>query len=465
MPAQDTESTKKTKNHVSQKTRALVLHPFFTRHSPKGLNDPSRSPESCLEEACGLAAAIDLEITDAEILSISTVQPATLFGKGQKDRLAETIKGRGVNLVFVNGTLSPIQQRNLEKAWNIKVIDRTGLILEIFGARARTREGILQVELASLNYLRSRLVRTWTHLERQRGGHGFLGGPGESQLEVDRRLIDKKIVKLKTELAHHRATRKINRASRERNAEKVIALVGYTNAGKSTLFNRLTGATVLAKDLLFATLDPTLKRARLPNGKSFILSDTVGFIADLPTHLVEAFKATLEEVQNADVILHVRDVAHPETEEQKRDVYSVLEQLGITEDDPRILEVLNKIDRLDDERRAILTHQLQRKKLVALSALTGEGMETLFSALQDWVSEDEEILETTLAHAEGANLAWLYAHGKVLERKDTAKGTRLKVSLTKANLGRYIQQVEKDRMTRTSGRTSRKASGRDKGKQ
>src|SRR4051794_25531037 len=341
-------NTENTGNGAAPTGRALVIHPVL-RNEAGSL----RTPEASLDEAVGLAAAIGLEVAEARTVMVSRPQPATLLGGGAVARIAEQIReaagaGEPIDLVVVDHALSPVQQRNLERAVAAKVIDRTGLILEIFGERARTREGQLQVKLAALSYQRSRLVRSWTHLERQRGGFGFLGGPGESQLELDRRLIGERIAKLKRELEEVRRTRGLHRKARERVPYPIVALVGYTNAGKSTLFNRLAGASVFAKDLLFATLDPTMRALELPGGRKVIVSDTVGFISDLPTHLVAAFRATLEEVQAADIILHVRDIAHPDTAAQKADVDSVLKDLDIDpETDGRVVEVLNKIDLLD----------------------------------------------------------------------------------------------------------------------
>ena len=342
-------------------------------------------------------------------------------------------------MAVIDSAVSPVQQRNLEKAWKCKVIDRTGLILEIFGARARTHEGRLQVELAALTYQQSRLVRSWTHLERQRGGFGFLGGPGESQLEMDRRLIRDRIARLKTELDGLRRTRSLHRQARKRVPYPVAALVGYTNAGKSTLFNRLTKADVMAKDLLFATLDPTMRRLKLPSGRQAILSDTVGFISDLPTHLVAAFRATLEEVTEADLILHVRDVSHPDSEAQRDDVNAVLTDLGLGDElEAGVVEVLNKIDLLPDEEREAVRNQAARNRdVVAISAVTGEGCDALLGLVDRRVDADRQQVVVRVALSDGAALAWLYRHGEVLGRRDDDTTAHISVRLSEADLGRF----------------------------
>ncbi len=366
-------------------------------------------------------------------------RPATLIGQGQVERYAQLVETLEIQVVVVDAALSPIQQRNLEKELKCKVIDRTGLILEIFGARARTHEGALQVELAHLTYQRSRLVRSWTHLERQRGGFGFLGGPGESQLEMDRRLIGDRIVKLKRELEEVKRTRSLHRKARKRVPYPVVALVGYTNAGKSTLFNRLTRSAVLAKDMLFATLDPTLRRVDLPSGRPIILSDTVGFISDLPTHLVAAFRATLEEVAEADIILHVRDIAHPESEAQKTDVETVLRDLGLGERlEGDVIEVWNKIDLLDPEARArIENDSIRAPDKVAVSALDGAGLDRLFGLLDARITAQHQVLELDLDPADGATLAWLYRHGHVIERRDDDGQVHLRVGLDPTAKARF----------------------------
>jgi GTP-binding protein HflX len=383
----------------------------------------------------GLAQAIDLHVVAAETVPLRTPRPATLFGSGRVQTTAALVAAEDIELVVVDAPLSAVQQRNLERAWSCKVIDRTGLILEIFGERARTREGRLQVELAALTYQRSRLVRSWTHLERQRGGFGFLGGPGESQMELDRRRIDDRITHIQRELEAVKRTRGLHRAARERAAYPVIALVGYTNAGKSTLFNRLTGANVSARDQLFATLDPTMRLLALPSGQEAILSDTVGFVADLPTDLIAAFRATLEEVRTADLVLHVRDLAHPETAAQRADVLEVLRSLDLAdlEDEGRLLEFWNKLDLLAVEDRAQLRSVAERQSnAVCGSALTGEGIEQLLAALDRNFSGAARVVALELDSADGARLAWLYRHGTVLERRDANGRTNLKVALAPA---------------------------------
>jgi GTPase len=429
-------------------TRAAVVLPYARPQragavAVDGAGAP-RAAEARLAEAVGLAASIGVTICHSAIFPLRERRPSTLLGEGQVAAAKEAIAARGVTVTVVDAALSPVQQRNLERAWNCKVIDRTGLILEIFGERARTREGSLQVELAHLEYQRTRLVRSWTHLERQRGGFGFLGGPGESQIEIDRRLITERIVRLKKELEQVRRTRGLHRRARERVPYPVIALVGYTNAGKSTLFNALTGAGVYAQDQLFATLDPTMRAIRLPSGRTAILSDTVGFISELPTQLVEAFRATLEEVAAAEVILHVRDVAHPDTAAQRADVLRVLHEMAEGADAPldagweaRVVEVLNKADLLG----GIASVHGASSEAVAVSALTGEGLDALREALDARVSAGLETVEYSIAAADGARLAWLYRHGEVIDRREQESGDlRVTVRLSSADRARFEQR-------------------------
>jgi len=380
-----------------------------------------RAPAARLEEAVGLARAIDLEVAEAGIVPLNDVRPSTYIGSGKVEEIAALVKTNDVGIVVVDCALSPVQQRNLERAWNAKVLDRTGLILEIFGRRAHTKEGALQVEHAHLTYQKSRLVRSWTHLERQRGGFGFLGGPGETQIETDRRLIEERLARIEVELEKVKKRRKLHRDSRARVPYPIVALVGYTNAGKSTLFNRMTQARVLEADMLFATLDPTLRAVTLPSGMKIILSDTVGFISELPTMLVAAFRATLEEVIEADVILHVRDVSHEDTEAQSHDVANVLTALGIdSEDEQRLIEVWNKIDRLDDEGRARLQNIVERRsdsqRPLLVSAMTGEGIDALIVAIETRLAARRVVLDLIVDPADGAGVSWLHRHTEVMEK-------------------------------------------------
>ncbi len=435
----------KAEGHAAVGARALVLAPTLSGKAGHKKNASTtsaeipgpqslRAPASRLEEAVGLAAAIHLEIVSADIVNISQVRPATLMGGGKVEEIAATVEREEIELVVVDHALTPIQQRNLERAFKAKVIDRTGLILEIFGARARTAEGRLQVELAHLNWQKSRLVRSWTHLERQRGGFGFLGGPGESQIEADRRLIQERISRLEKDLEKVRRTRDLHRKQRRKIPQPVVALVGYTNAGKSSIFNALTSSDVFAKNLLFATLDPTLRRIALPHGDEVILSDTVGFISELPTHLIAAFRATLEEVLEADLILHVRDISHEDTDIQAADVSHTLDVLGLeTNAKGRIIEVWNKIDRLDSVRQENLLQANSANASeagappIAVSALTGAGLGALVERIEAHFAIGREIYALSLPVEEGALLAWLYHSCEVLERQDKEDVIALKV--------------------------------------
>ncbi len=401
-----------------------------------------RSATARLQEAVGLARAIELSVKGAEVIPIREVKPATYIGSGVVERLRQVLKEAEVDVVIMDCALSPIQQRNLEKAWETKVIDRTALILEIFGERARTKEGVLQVELAHLTYQRSRLVRSWTHLERQRGGLGFVGGPGETQIEIDRRLIDERILKIKEKLETVKKTRHMQRAARKRVPFPIVALVGYTNAGKSTLFNKLTKADVFAKDLLFATLDPTMRRIKLPSGRVVILSDTVGFISELPTELVAAFRATLEEVLEADLILHVRDISHPDTEAQKKDVEQVLIDLGLKEKvDVGLKEVLNKIDLLSLEEQKAL-HELNRQKsrYWPVSALTGEGISALLRDIEKTLFKNDRLCLVRVSFEDGKTLAWLYEKGRVVRQTELENEMEVEVYLSEKDFRILIEK-------------------------
>lgn len=430
-----------TRSNGATATPTVVLQPELRTPSAE-----HRSSASALTETVGLAEAIGVEVVEARVVAIAKPRPATLFGSGIVDEIAERIEQFEAELVIIGMPLTPVQQRNLERAWKAKVIDRTGLILEIFGDRARTREGLLQVDLAALSYQRSRLVRSWTHLERQRGGAGFLGGPGESQLEIDRRLIDQRISKLKRQLEQVRRTRGLHRAARQRVPYPVVSLVGYTNAGKSTLFNRLTQADVLAEDMLFATLDPTMRALKLPSGQSIILSDTVGFIQDLPPHLIAAFRATLEEVVASDLVLHVRDIAHPETGAQRDDVDGILSDLfGGAEMDseevPPVVEILNKIDLLDVSQYELVVNQAARDaEAVTVSALSGEGCDALMAQIDEKLLAHHIVTDIDIPLSDGATLAWLYRRGDVIERDDRQMTTHVRVRLSPADRARLAQR-------------------------
>ena len=406
-----------------------------------------RTPEARLEEAAGLAAAIALDVRGASLVTLARVRPSTLIGEGKVEEIGKTVEDEEIALIVVDHPLSPVQQRNLEKAWKAKVIDRTGLILEIFGERARTREGRLQVELAHLTYQRSRLVRSWTHLERQRGGAGFLGGPGETQMEIDRRLLQERIDAIREELEAVKRTRELHRKGRRRVPYPVVALVGYTNAGKSTLFNRLTGASVLAKDMLFATLDPTMREVKLPSGRRIILSDTVGFISELPTGLIAAFRATLEEVIEADIVLHVRDIAHADAEAQAEDVDTVLAEIGLSAgsaDGTTVIEVWNKADLLDTPARVLLEETAGRRdpRPLLISATKGDGLPELLTALDARLAGADELMQLDIPPEDGALLAWLHRNTEVIERSQTERGaTRLVVRVPGEVRGRLQQRL------------------------
>ena len=421
----------------------IVLHPNIANRKEAGetksLNE--RPVASELQEIVGLASAISLRVDLSEIINLSKVDAANFFGSGTREKLKSLIEVGSITLAVVNTQLSAIQQRNLERYWQCKVIDRTGLIIEIFGARARTHEGGLQVELAALSFQRSRLVRSWTHLERQRGGGGFLGGPGERQIELDRRQLDNAIIQLQKQLKKVRNTRQLHRNARKRVPYPIVALVGYTNAGKSTLFNKLSGANVMSQDMLFATLDPTMRQIALPSGKTIILSDTVGFISNLPTHLIEAFKSTLEEVQSADLILHVRDISHADSNTQRTDVLSVLSDLDITTHKERLglIEVLNKIDLLEDKCISNMLSENDQKN-VKISAITGRGCTELLKMIDNILSQNERIHLFEVSLSDGAAVAWLHNKGTVKSIKTDDSKTSLEVALSEENANRFFKK-------------------------
>ena len=458
-----TVGPEETIQDISLGTRTLVIGPYLTsraaaRRAATGTPESNtRDFEARMEEAAGLAAAIDIDLVSSMVIPIGAPRPATFIGTGKIDELHEYVENENITLVVVDCALSPVQQRNLERALKVKVIDRTGLILEIFGRRARTKEGTLQVELAHLSYQKSRLVRSWTHLERQRGGFGFLGGPGETQIEADRRLIQERMMKIEKDLESVKRTRGLHRKGRDRAPYPIVALVGYTNAGKSTLFNRLTSAEVLAENMLFATLDPTARVTKLPHGAPIILSDTVGFISDLPTMLVAAFRATLEDVISADVILHVRDVSHGDTEAQAADVVNILRDLGVDPDDHgRLIEVWNKADLLTGNERDRLSSLAEirpfAEKPVLVSAITGDGILDLMTLIEKRVARASIVYSVSLGPTDGARMNWLYEDAEVLERRMTEEGGyRIAVRVLPEKESRLLRRFPDARLMRKEG--------------